>query len=532
MPNHNTILSNKQHISQYENIKIVLISLYQYGSFGTRILRDVLRTHNHRVFNIFFKKDKTNYMQLPTEYERKLLIDLIKDIKPDLIGISLRSTFFPVARDITFKIKENMDTPVIWGGVHPTICPEESIEFADMICIGEGEKLMLELSDKLLNHQDINTIKNLWIKKDNSVIKNETQNLIENLDSLPLPDFEDENIYAIENDRLHKGDSYYNDDLTHYNFMTGRGCPFHCDFCSNSILKKIFENKGNFIRQRGVENVIDELKLAKKRFRKLKTISSNDEILALNKDWLKEFCRRYKDEINLPFHCDIYPNLVIEEIIMLLKDAGLKTITVGIQSGSERIRTQLYGRNTSETQLKKASAILKKFHIFPSYDLIFDNPLETENDVKETLSFMLQLPRPFRINMYSMQYHPKTKLTERLLKENLILPTDVDGVSLKGFNQWHVNLYHKNQKHGRVFLYRLFELLSSFIILSRKNPNKVMPVFPRWFIRFIENNICFRKYPQLTDWVVILPKITFGLGLLFQGKIGKLCRSAYNVIRN
>lgn len=514
-----------------KDFTIVLISLYQYGAFGIRVLRDVLLSHNYKVFNIYFKKYK-NSMGLPTEYEKQLLLDLIKNINPNLIGISTRSTFFPVAKDITLKLKKAVHSPIIWGGTHPTVCPEESIQFADMICIGEGEKPILELADKMSNHQNITRIKNLWIKKDNSIIKNEIQNLIGNLDGLPLPDFKDENIYAIENDHLYKGDPYYNDDLTHYNFMTGRGCPFHCDFCSNSILKKIFENKGSFVRQRSVDNVIKELKLAKSRFKKLETISSNDEVFVLNKEWLKEFCKQYKSEINLPFHCDIYPTLVNEEIVGLLKDAGLKTITLGIQSGSERIREQFYGRKTSEEKLKEISGIFKKFRIFPSYDLIFDNPLETEDDIRNTLHFMMSLPRPFRINMYSLQYHPKTKLTEKMLKENLIFLNDVDGISLKGFNQWHVKLNYKTQNSKLVFLYKLFELLSSFIILSRKNPNKGMPVFPHWFIRFIEKNIYFRKYPQLTNWVVILPKLTFGLGLLFQGKIGKLWRSTYNLIRN
>ena len=173
-----------------DGTKIVLISLYHYGAFSTRLLRDVLRTYNHKVFNIFFKRDKTNYMDLPTEHEKKLLIDLIKDINPDLIGISIRSTFFPVAKDITVRLKSNFDTPVIWGGVHPTICPEECIEFADIVCIGEGENPVVELASKLKSNENITNIKGLWIKKNNTIIKNELPNLLEDLDSLPLPSFD------------------------------------------------------------------------------------------------------------------------------------------------------------------------------------------------------------------------------------------------------------------------------------------------------------------------------------------------------
>lgn len=503
-------------------IHAVLISLYHYGGFGIRTLHDVLKSRGHRATNVFFKKDKTNAMELPTEHEKDLLTGLIKELNPDLVGISTRSTFFPVAKDITARLKQAVSAPIIWGGAHPTICPEESIQFADMICVGEGEKLITELADRISNRWEIASIGGLWTKKNGSIIKNEPQPLLEDLNSLPMPDFGGDDTYSIENNILSEGEPYYNENLTHYNFMTARGCPFHCAFCSNSILKKIFEKKGSFIRYRSVDSVIEELKLAKTKLKKLEVISSNDEVFGSKIEWLKEFCKRYKNEINLPFHCDIHPAFASETAICLLKEAGLRTITMGIQSGSEQIRKQLYGRQTSEAELKKIAGIFKKHGIFPFYDLIFDNPLETEVDIRATLYFMLSLPRPFRINMYSLQHHPKTELTERFLRDKLISPGDIDGVSLKGFNQWHVKFDCKNQNKELAFLYKMFLLLSCFITLSRKNPGKVISPFPKWFICFMEKSRFLKNHPRLTGWVPFLPKLTFGLGLLVQGELGRL----------
>lgn len=513
-----------------KGIHAVFISLYHYGGFGIRTLRDVLKNRGHRVSNIFFKKDKTNAMELPTEHEKDLLAGLIKEINPDFVGISTRSTFFPVAKDITARLKQAVKAPVIWGGAHPTICPEESIQSADMICVGEGEKLITELADRISDGREIASIGGLWTKKNGSIIKNEPRMLLEDLNSLPMPYFGGEDTYSIENNILSKGEPYYNEYLTHYNFMTARGCPFHCAFCSNSILKKIFEKKGSFIRYRSVDNVIEELKLAKKKLKRLEVISSNDEVFGSKPEWLKEFCKRYKNEINLPFHCDIHPAFANETVIALLKEAGLKTITMGVQSGSERIRKQLYGRQTPETDLLKIAGIFKKYGIFPFYDLIFDNPLETEEDIRATLYFMLSLPRPFRINMYSLQHHPRTELTERFLRDGLISPNDIDGVSLKGFNQWHVKFDCKNQNKELAFLYKMFLLLSSFITLSRKNPAKVISPFPKRFIRFMEKNRFFKKHPRLTGWIPFLPKLTFGLGLLLQGELGRLWSSTIKFI--
>jgi len=510
--------------SSPREIRIVLIALYQCNSFGIRVISDVLKIHNHKIYNIFFKQNECDQMKLPTEHEKYLLVNLIKDINPDLIGISTRSTFFPVARDITLRLKAGINVPVIWGGAHPTICPEESIEFADMICVGEGEESMVKLASKMSNRQEITGIEGLWIKKGDFIEKNNCRPLLDDLDSLPLPSFENKDCYTIENNSLYKGDLYYNDNLTNYLFMSARGCPFNCSFCSNSILRDIFKGKGPFIRQRSVGNVIKELVLAKKRFKKMRFIATNDEVFCLNKEWIKEFASKYKNEIGLPLHCDIHPNYVDEETIRFLRNAGLRTISVGIQSGSERTRTQFYGRNTPDMELKNMAGIFKKYKIFPSYDLIFDNPLETPEDVKTTLNFMLSLPRPYRINMYSLQYHPKTKLTKWLLSEKLISPGDIDGVSYKGFEQWHVKYNDVEEKKELTFLYKLFLLLSSVVNFSKNDPSKVISIFPRWFIRFLQKNKCFKRYHIFTDWILLFPKLTSGLSLLCQGRFLRVWR--------
>jgi anaerobic magnesium-protoporphyrin IX monomethyl ester cyclase len=493
-----------------QGIRVALISLYHYGAFGTRILGDLLRNHGHKTFQIFFKQDSINQMWFPTETEIKLLMDLLKDIQPDLIGISVRSTFFPVAKEITLQMKEWSNTPVIWGGAHPTICPDESIQYPDMICWGEGDQVIVELAEKIARKQDLSDVRGLWINTEGTILKNEPQCLLEDLDSLPLGDFNDDHrSYAIESNQVYQGDPVYNDDLSHYNFVTGRGCPFQCDFCSNSILKKMFAGKGPFLRQRSVGNVIQELE----------SCSSNDEVFGLNKQWLKEFCTQYKREIGLPFHCDIHPAFANEETIAMLAEAGLKTISMGIQSGSARTREDLYGRKTSEAQLREVASLYKQYKIFPSYDLLFDNPLETEEDVHMTFEFMMSLPRPYRLNMYSLLHLPKTRLTERLLQEQFITPNDVAGNSTKGFNHWQIRLDDPHQKAEILHLYKMLFLLSSFVSLSRKNPGKVIPVFPRRVIRFMEKNRYLRQHQRVTERLTALvPKITFRVGLLFQGK--------------
>jgi radical SAM superfamily enzyme YgiQ (UPF0313 family) len=512
-------------------LHVVLISLYHFGAFGARVLADLLKARGHRVSLVFFKRDKTNEMALPTRREMALLGELLKELAPGLVGISTRSTFFPVARDITAAVRPDLGVPVIWGGTHAIVCPEECIRYADIVCSGEGEEPLVMLADALLKNEDYSRIPGLLVRApDGTVTDNGSYFFDKDLDSLPLPGFGDPaSSYVIEDDRCDNREPYYNESLVHYNFMTGRGCPFHCDFCSNSVLSKVSGGKFRRLRQRSVDNVIRELALAKKTFRNLLSVSSNDELFGLDPVWLREFCSRYREEIGLAFHCDIHPLYVTEEKISMLAGMGLKTISMGLQSGNERIRREVLGRNTPGPMLEKAAALFRKYGIFPSYDLIFDNPLETAGEVRETLHFMMRLPRPFRMNMYSLQYHPKTALTRRLLEAGLIREEDVDGVSLKGFSQWHMRPDLKTGGAEMVFLYRLFLMLGAFIQFSRKYPERVMPVFPVWFILLLDRLPLLRACPALTAWADYLPKATFAAGLLlrleFSGFFSRLARA-------
>jgi radical SAM superfamily enzyme YgiQ (UPF0313 family) len=516
-----------------QKTKVALISLYHYGAFGTRILSDILRRDGHTVHNIFFKRDKTNEMAMPSDKEKHLLGALLKHIGPALIGISTRSTFFPVAKELTAQIKTQSAAPVIWGGAHPTICPEESIEHADIVCVGEGEIALKELACRIAEGKPYDEIFGLWVRTGQGIRKNEAAPLIENLDELPLPDFENcENTYVIEDGILENRDPVFNGALTHYNFMTGRGCPFHCDFCSNSALREVFRGKGRFVRQRGVSHVIAELKTVKDRFKNLSSISTNDEVFGLNERWLEEFCARYKAEIGIPFHCDIHPTCVTDKKIAMLAELGLKTVSMGIQSGSEEIRRAHYGRNTPDAMLLDAGKLFKKYRLFPSYDLIFDNPLETVEDLRKTFDFMSRMPRPFRLNMYSMQHHPRTLLTEKLLSKGFITRDEVDGVTLKGFYQWHVDLLSSKINPEMLFMHRLLVMMGSFVALSRKDPSKVIPLLPLPVIRFIASRKYLRTAPWSTAWAAYLPKLTYVIGLIIQADIRKLFDRIIRPVRN
>ena len=94
------------------------------------------------------------------------LIDILRNTNTDLIGISLRaSAYLKVAISITEYIKRFLKIPIVWGGLHPTLVPEKCIEFADIVCRGEGEYPLLELVDNISKQKEIDNIPNLWIRR-------------------------------------------------------------------------------------------------------------------------------------------------------------------------------------------------------------------------------------------------------------------------------------------------------------------------------------------------------------------------------
>jgi anaerobic magnesium-protoporphyrin IX monomethyl ester cyclase len=523
---------------------VVLITFYDLDSFAVHTLHAVLKKSGHDVHSIFFKTLNINSTaNAPTEADISRLIQLISKLNPDIVGISFRSTFFKLAKTITEEIRKNLDALIVWGGIHPTIKPTQCIEIADIVCVGEGEGAIVELAKRLADENSIDDIKNLWIRKDGKIIKNDLRLLIQDLDSLPFPDFSIENKYFIENGSIES--LIPPDKRTDYSIMTSRGCPFRCTYCYNNIAQEIYKDKGKYVRRRSVGNVIEELLQAKKNFKNLNYISFLDDLFTFDKKWVKEFSEQYKKSIHLAFYCHIHPKFADEEMIKVLKESGCAGITIGIQTGSENSRYKYFERYETNDQIVKATEILHKQGIDCTYDLIMDNPLETDQDKRETFNLLLRLPRPFKLCVHSLTHFPETKLTKILLEKKIITDNDVEDQKQKSYDRWVPaldldrdkenmfwdNLYYLTQKKyvSAKFLVWLSDLkflkmhpkpltfflrLTSFSIYTIRTGSKLDGL--RWAVLTIINkpHLLFKK----RSWFFLWSKIKSRCVCLVNGK--------------
>jgi len=485
---------------------LALVSLYVIENNGPRFIAALLRNHGFPVTEIYFKDLINNKIVYPTKNELKNLVNLLKKINPDIIGISVRaSAYYEIAGKITSLLKRELNLPIIWGGMHTTVCPEESLKYADIVSIGEAELAMLDLMRRYSKKEDIVTTPNFWFKTKEGIKKNEIRPLLEKLDALPFRDYVSKNKYLIEGHRIRQGEP-----IKHYReffISASRGCPFSpCSFCSNSQLEKVFKGKGSYYRIRSVDNVIEELKQAKKIFKRLKRIRFDDEVFNFPKGWMEEFARQYAQFIKLPFEILLDPRAVDEENLRLLTEAGLKTVNLGIQN-TERINKSLYNRNTTNQQVLRAARTIHNLNLEVHYHLLFDDPISNSRDKSDLFQLLLKIPRPYDLYLFSLIYFPQSALTERLLKENLITENEVEINDQKVLRQWRVDLSYPRSPEDRFWLSLIVLLSKNFVPLS----------FIRWLSRrrFLMSHplglVYFAQFSNLIKMAgVVLAQISTG----------------------
>jgi radical SAM superfamily enzyme YgiQ (UPF0313 family) len=139
----------------------------------------------------------------------------------------------------------------------------------------------------------------------------------------------------------------------------------------------------------------------------------------------------YKKEIGLPFKVQYNPKLVKVDTISKLINIGLHRVKFGIEAGTDQIRNQIFHRPGKNSEIVNLVNSISNYDIKIRYDLILDNPYDTEETLKDTIDLLMQLPKPLRFNLYSLQYFPKYPLTRKALNDGHISAEEVSLDSLQ-----------------------------------------------------------------------------------------------------
>jgi anaerobic magnesium-protoporphyrin IX monomethyl ester cyclase len=345
----------------------------------------------------------------------KEMSDVIRRYKPDFVGIAGKTVTYKIALEIARLVKEiDKNIPVILGGPHPTICPEDILADAnvDFAVRGEGEETISALLEYLRGGGrggDIGRIDGLSHRGANGIINNRMRAPITDLDALAFP--LRECLINIHNHPPIIFNSMIND------LIGSRGCCFNCTFCSVRTMW------GRKIRFRSVDNVIAEIVHMKKEFGTTE-FHLWDDSFSINKDYMRQFCETMiRRKISVLWSCSTRIDLLDQPLIQLMKKAGCMTMFVGIESGSERILKYIK-KDISLGQVRQTAQLLKKAGMPWKAYFIIGFPEETEEDIRETFTFMQSI-RPNRLYLTVFTPYPGTELFNEV-KALGMLKEDID----------------------------------------------------------------------------------------------------------
>jgi len=413
-------------------VRIALVSTYTHPiALGLRYLSACLKAAGHDVRTFFMCSRRDTTRPDWSESALEAFIEHLCD--RELIGLSLMTNNFHRARALTQRIREAaLKAPIIWGGTHPTVAADESLEIADLICVGEGEQPLLELARRLEAGVDPTDIPSLGFRAggpfgNRHAIRNPLAPLEERLDNLPFPDWDLPTQWVATREGLAVArPENMRGALDTLRLLTSRGCPFHCAFCNNAALQALHEGKGKWVRLRSLDNVLAEIRQMLARFPRLRSVNFVDDLFLVRpEEEIEEFAAEYNQQIGLPLQMDAFPNTVTERKVRALAKLPIELVSMGIESASDDTLKNLYHRPTPPRRIADAIALFQKYGIRTEYHYIVSNPYEPERNVIETMRFIADHHRGRSVlRVFPLMFYPGTPLYRRALADGLIHQRD------------------------------------------------------------------------------------------------------------
>lgn len=389
------------------------------------------------------------------------LLSQITLSKPDIVGITCNSGNMDTVSIITRGLKQS-GIPVVLGGSHPTALPAQSMLYtsADMAVMGEGEVALVSLLKTLETGSDLSLVESLaWISRGNAVI-NSRAKLIDDIDSLPIPD----------RSLINRG-NYFGEVI-----MTGRGCPFNCAYCAS---RNIWGKK---TRLRSVDSIIEELSTIKTDLYKLqekhiKTSSSSfpsgnelsglspgmwvvkvvdDTFTVVKSRTMKLLDAIIENHLNcFEFTGGVRADTLDSKLVRKMKQANFKRVTLGVESGSPKILKFIRKGETNEDVIR-AVKMLRDEGIMSHAFFMIGFPGETREDIEMSKQLILEA-RPDHVEVNMVTPYPGTDIFKQIIKED---PIEI--------NRWYRWFHQGMATHSDTLGYDLDHAYRLFLEFARE----------------------------------------------------------------
>lgn len=328
--------------------------------------------------------------------------------KPDLVALTALTPTIGRALETAQIVKETLpDSIVVMGGYHPTFNFIETLEDenVDIIIRGEGEYIMLNLVQALENQSSLHDVKGIVFEDKNSkeIVVNPEAPLIQDLDELPFPAL---NLLPMKKYRLLDMDTHMT------TMITTRGCPMQCSFCSSAAMH------GKKIRERSVENIVDEIEYLKTNY-DIDTIAFMDDTFTLKKRKVMAICDEIlKRNIEIMWGCTSRVDTLDEKLLKKMKEAGCITIFIGVESADQQQLDNMC-KNTTISKIENAFKIARKLKIRTIASVALGMPGDTKEIMNKTVKFVHKLKPNYAIYSLATPY-PGTRFYKEAFEKNLI----------------------------------------------------------------------------------------------------------------
>jgi radical SAM superfamily enzyme YgiQ (UPF0313 family) len=406
-----------------------------------------------------------------------LLLDLEQVIRSgsiDIIGFSTFSDDWPFTLFLIKKVRSIApDMPIIVGGIHASLVPEQVMAHpeVDMVCVGEGEAALVELLNAIEGGCIKTSVENIWAKKDGVLLMNRLRPLTDFEKDTPMLDwtsYTDMHFYYPFEGKLYRRGSV----------SLGRGCPYSCNFCINDALRRRYPGSGNHFRVKSVAYVIKEIAYLAEAHN-LEFLRFWDEtFLAMPPGYIAQFATAYKREIALPFTIETTAQTMNRENARMLTEMGCQSVSVGVETSNETLRMKILNKPTRNEAYEKCFAVLTEYGIRKVGNFMFFLPHQTLDDMWNDV----RISARWKIDHASARIfypYPGTGMREYCLKndminlsllkeyedENSVQSIDDLGKSYLTFRDTVLNVDNVTRKAGRM-------ILDNFVLFQETDPGR------------------------------------------------------------
>jgi radical SAM superfamily enzyme YgiQ (UPF0313 family) len=317
--------------------------------------------------------------RIDDNFEKHLLDELSKEPKIVLIP-SMTGTQIKYALDISRIVKENSRSGVMWGGVHATLMPQQTIEhkLIDMIVIGEGEFVLQNIMAALDGKKSLEGVRGIAYKENGNIKFNSSA---EQPDPNLIPEIP-YRLVDVEN-YVKSGGITFDKKERVLPFVSSRGCPYSCTFCSTAGI-----SKGKW-RSMTAELTYERVSSMVRKFN-LDTVKFYDENFTSNPKRAERIAELVAGDFYWSMQARM-DNMLITDM-KKLEAGGLRVVEPGVESGSDRI-LKLINKGEDKATMIAANRKLSQTNIKAFYNFMMGFPGETYDELMETVDLALQLIR-------------------------------------------------------------------------------------------------------------------------------------------